>query len=142
MELKPFSSLSHLNKDIDDLERELIADLNSIVDKEKRVESGVSLEFRIVEDWQNLKKVAFNDLLEPIAERFDERVVEIASMARFSSKANKASICGSLEDQFPEKFISLSAEIELARKHLGIAGVIHRQSTQICLLYTSPSPRD
>ena len=131
MELKPFSSLSHLNKDIDDLERELIADLNSIVDKEKRVESGVSLEFRIVEDWQNLKKVAFNDLLEPIAERFDERVVEIASMARFSSKANKDSICGSLEDQFPEKFISLSAEIELARKHLGIAGVIHRQSTQI-----------
>jgi len=131
LELQPLSRHSHLSKSIKDLEREFISTLGSIVVQADRVESESSLDKRLVKDWQNVKKTYFDGLLQPIAERFDEKIGSLAEIATSTVDSNVEPICGEYDTQFQGAFASLSSELELARKYLMIAQVFHRHSAQI-----------
>lgn len=131
LELKPYSQYSHLKKSIEDLERELISDLNSIVEQTDRVDSETSLDQRVVQDWQKIKEASFTGLLQTIADTFDEKIEQVAASATCPVDRSSESICGEFEADFSGAFAALSIELESARKYLSIASAFHRESAQL-----------
>lgn len=131
IELKPLSQNSHLHKGIEDLERELISDLDSIVEQADRADSELYFDKRVMRDWQEIKETVFTGLLQLLAETFDDRIAKIAAFGSSTDVSSGGSICGDLETQFQGAFAGLAAQLESARKYLRIASAFHQSSTQM-----------
>lgn len=131
IELKPLSKQSHLTKKTEDLERELISQLDSIIERADRAGSEFSLGERIGSDWHKIKDAAFTGLLQPIAETFDDKIEAIAASANLVSQVGADAIWAELKAQLPNAFEALSVELESARSYLMIASAYDQHSTRL-----------
>jgi SOS-response transcriptional repressor LexA len=120
----------HLRKTVEDLERSLIDDLGKIVDISRRNESPQTLVARVLSDWQALKKARFGGLLLPIAERFDQRILELA-LGCEEQKRKQVILADGFFGEFPDVFSNLDTALADAWAYISLCQCILKNKGQI-----------
>lgn len=128
-ELRSKSKLSHLKKQIDDLERSLVEQLDEIISPDKRSLGEKNLINRAKKDWAILKKDRFTGLLAVMAEKFDSQVLDLVDTVPDDSLEQRLKLTSNYDDLYPEaferldglltKYFEFVSVIKVSEKHRG-----------------------
>lgn len=130
-ELRPYITHEHLKKEIVDLRNALLSRLEEIVPKEKRSEGKTPLSERLREDWQDLKKSRFVELLRTIADRYDSAIEQLADTVQAKPIAQASLAPETVDVGLQEEFSSLDEEFGLAHKYLQLCRLMVQYSGYI-----------
>jgi len=137
-ELRPLAGQPHLKQAIADLERALLADLNTLVSVASRVQGKQTLAGRLLADWSALKETTFPALLTGVAERFDKPIQELSEDVPPEPAAERLSVIAGYDEQFSGTFADLDTAvaeswqyIQLLRSALKNRDKIQQELTRI-----------
>lgn len=126
-ELRPLAGHPHLGKGVEDLERELLAQLNEFLPPALREQGAETLADRLLADWSALEEDRFPGLLAGVAKRFDPSMQALSEPLRTEPLAHIPPMAGGYETQFPQAFTTLDAGILEAWRYVQLmrCGVRH-----------------
>lgn len=129
-DLKASVEKKHLFKEIDDIERELIENLNEIVPVQERKEGKNRLKDRVLTDWNEFKQGMFSNLLETFANKFDSKVNDLVKNITPVAAKKQAK----LSDDFKEysgAFNKLDIAIQDANDYISLLEEVRGNSEDI-----------
>lgn len=105
--LRPLAGQTHLKQELDNLDLSLRNGLGQIVALMLREEGRKTLCGRILSDWSDLKERGFKGFLLEIAEKFDERVQNIAEETQVEEEIESVPLAEGYFKDFPAAFYEL-----------------------------------
>jgi hypothetical protein len=117
-DLRSLAGQPHLKQRIDDLERDLLAQLNALVSSASREQGRQTLAGRLLADWSDVKRTTFSALLTGVAERFDESIQELSEEMQPEPAVERPSVAAGYEEQFSGAFGELDTAIAEAWQYI------------------------